>query len=123
MPDGLRVEVLGADTLARTLDGAAHDLADMSDANRKAGQLLAQHAAGSAPRRTGRLAGSIRVTDVGKGGVSVGSTVKYGPFQEFGTRYVRATYFLTGTLARDDGPVIDVYETAIDRTLAQVRGQ
>lgn len=123
MADGLRVEVLGADTLARTLDGAAHDLGDMSDANRKAGQLLAQHAAGSAPRRTGRLAGSIRVTEVGKDGVSVGASAPYAPFQEFGTRYVRATYFLTGTLARDDGPVIDVYETAIDRTLAQVRGQ
>ena len=123
MADGLRVEVLGADTLGRTLDGAAHDLADMSETNRRAGSLLAQQAAGKAPRRTGRLAGSIRVTDVGANGASVGTTVGYGPFQEFGTRYVRATYFLTGTLAHDEGPVIDLYERSIDRTIGKVRGQ
>lgn len=123
MADGLRVEVLGADTLARTLDGAARDLADMSEANRKAGDLLARDAAGRAPHRTGRLGGSIRVTAVGAGGVTVGAAAPYAPFQEFGTRYVRATYFLTGTLAHDEGPVIDVYETAVDHALMQVRGQ
>lgn len=123
MPDGLRVELLGADILARTLDHAGRDLGDMTDANRQAGKILAQHAAARAPRHTGRLAVSIRVTEVGKGGVAVGSTLHYGPFQEFGTRYVRATYFLTGTLAQDEGPVIDAYDNAVDRSIGQVKGQ
>jgi len=65
----------------------------------------------------------VRVSDVGPDGVSVGSQVGYAPFQEFGTRYVRATYFLTGTLAHDEGPVIDLYDRSIDHTLGQVRGQ
>jgi HK97 gp10 family phage protein len=123
MADGLRVEVLGADSLARTLGVAAHELDDMSDANHAAGALLVRDAAGRAPRRTGRLAGSIRVTEAGKSGVTIRAGAPYGPFQEFGTRYVRATYFLTGTLAHDEGPVVDVYAASVDHALGQVRGQ
>jgi HK97 gp10 family phage protein len=121
MADGVRVEVLGADTLARTLSSAARELQQMTPVNRQAGDILARNAASGAPRRTGRLAGSIRVTANAEG-AEVTAGAPYAPFQEFGTRYVRATYFLSQAAARDD-QVVDVYDRAVDKIISSVRGQ
>jgi hypothetical protein len=123
MGDGLQIEVLGADTLASTLDAAARDLADYTDQNRRAGEVAARTAAGRAPRRTGRLAGSVRVLSADRAGAEVGTTVAYGRFQDLGTRFVRPTYYLSGTLGQAEGAITAVYETAVDQTLGKVRGQ
>ena len=54
------VRILGLDRLVRTLRKAGADLDDMKTANRKAGEIVADAARARAPRRSGKLAGSIR---------------------------------------------------------------
>lgn len=123
MADGLRVEVKGADTLARTLNAAARDLQDYSAVNRRAGEVLARTAAGRAPRRSGRLAATTAVISADDRGAEVGSGVPYGRFQDLGTRWVRPTYYLSGALGQAEGAVTDVYSVAVDRTVGKVRGE
>ena len=52
------VTVKGGDRLEATLDAAATELARMTDAHRQVSGLVAR--AARPPRRTGRLAGSVR---------------------------------------------------------------
>jgi HK97 gp10 family phage protein len=115
---GVRFEVRGADTLARTLKAAAADLQDMRGANVDAGRVLAASAQARAPRRTGRLAGSVR-SSATPTGVEVTAGAPYAGYQNWGTRHNRATYFLTGAL---DTAVEPIYAKAVDQAIAQVRG-
>lgn len=119
MADGMTVDVQGAAMLGRTLGAASRQLADQRQPNEEAGRWLAQNAAGRAPRRTGRLVGSIHPTQVDRVGVSVGSAVRYASYQEYGTRHNRAHYFLTGALA---DLTTDIYADYADRCLAVVKG-
>jgi HK97 gp10 family phage protein len=118
MADGVRFEVKGADTLDRTLHAAAADLQNMQGANVEAGRVLAASAQSRAPRRTGRLAGSIRSTATATS-VEVTAGTRYAGFVNFGTRHNRPTYFLTGAL---DTAVEPIYAKAVDQAIAQVRG-
>lgn len=119
MADGVRVNVQGATTLGRTLGTASRQLADQRQPNTEAGRWLARNATGRAPRRTGRLAGSLTPTQVDRTGVSVSSSVRYASFQEYGTRRNRAHYFLTGALA---DLTTDIYADYADQCLAVVKG-
>jgi Bacteriophage HK97-gp10, putative tail-component len=121
MPDGLRIEVKGADTLRSTLGAAARDLNSMTATNQRAGEVLARTVQARAPRRTGRLASSVSVRADDRG-VEVGTPIAYGRFQDLGTRFVRPTYYLSGALAQAEGTVVDVYEVAVDRAVGKVRG-
>ena len=119
MADGVRVEVKGADNLARTLNAAGAEIANMQGANADAGRVLAASAQSRAPRRTGRLAGSVR-SSVTRDGVEVVAGATYAGFQNWGTRHNRPTYFLTGAL---DTAVEPIYETAVDTAISKVRGE
>jgi phage gpG-like protein len=119
MADGVRVEVKGADRLSSTLNGAARKLLDQTPANRAAGADLVRSAMGRAPRRTGRLAGSITQLRVDRVEVQVGSMVRYAGYQNYGTRRNRPTYFLTGAL---DKLTTDPYIEYADQVMGTVKG-
>lgn len=119
MSDGVRIEVKGAQELSRTLGAAARNLLDMTEPNQAAGQQVARSAAAKAPRRTGRLAGSLRPLRVSRTDVQVGTSTTYAGFQEYGTRHVRARYYLTGALAE---LTTDPYADYVDDVLDNVRG-
>lgn len=119
MPGDFDVKVQGADTLARTLDAAAADLDDLTDANRAAGEMVRNEAAGRAPRKTGALAASLRV-EAGPQRALITAGVRYAGFQEYGTRYVSPKYYLQGALA--DADVEEPYYQAADAALGKVRG-
>lgn len=53
------ITVQGVEKLTSTLHQAAEELSQMDTANAKAGSIIANAAKGRAPRRSGRLAGSI----------------------------------------------------------------
>jgi len=55
---GIRIE--GLDALVRTMRKAGVDITELKQAHVRAGQIVADRAAELAPRRSGRLAGSIR---------------------------------------------------------------
>jgi hypothetical protein len=56
------IAVRGGDRLAATAADAAKRIADMRDGFADAGRILTAAAVSAAPRRTGRLAGSLRST-------------------------------------------------------------
>lgn len=124
------VEVKGADKLASTLREFSRSLDDLSDANRRAGEMVASAAVLRAPRRTGRLAGSSRTTttpttvDVSFG-VVYAAPVHWGVGPRVGLRgphNLPPTLFLTDALATQEDAVADVYLEAIDNRLGKVRG-
>lgn len=116
---GMTVEVKGAQELARTLHSAANQLLNQTEPNLAAGQELMRTAMGRAPRRTGRLAGSITTLRADRVTVQVGSTVRYASYVNYGSRHNRPTYFLTGAL---DSLTTDAYAAYADQCLATVRG-
>jgi hypothetical protein len=119
----MSVKVQGVDNLSRTLTAAAADLADLGETNTAAGRLLATRAAARAPRRTGRLAASVRATP-DRTGVQVGSSLIYGPPIHWGwpARHVRRQPFLTDTLTDQAPAVLDLYATEVNRVLGNVKG-
>jgi HK97 gp10 family phage protein len=119
MSDGITVQVQGAQELERTLHSASRQLLNQTPANQEAGKQLVRIAMGKAPRRTGRLSGSITSMRVDRVQVTVGSNVRYAGFQNYGTSHNRPTYFLTGAL---DQLTTDAYADYADKVLATVRG-
>jgi hypothetical protein len=124
------VEVKGAERLASTLGEFARSLDDLSDVNRRAGEIVATAATLRAPRRTGRLAGSRRV-DSAPTTVSVSfgavyaAPVHWGVGPRVGLRgphNLTPTLFLTDAFADTEGAVLDIYEKAIDTQLGKVKG-
>lgn len=115
----ITVEVKGADRLASTLNSAAAKLLDQTPANRAAGLQLRRTAMGKAPRRSGRLAGSITMLSADRVELQVGSNVRYASFQNYGTTHNRPTYFLTGAL---DALTTDAYVAYADKVMGTVKG-
>jgi hypothetical protein len=119
----MTVQVQGADNLARTLADAADAFADLGDANTAAGRHLAIRAAAAAPRRTGRLAASVRpVPD--RTGVTVGSSLIYAPPIHWGwpARNIAPQPFLADTLTTQQPAVVEVYATEVERVLGIIQG-
>ena len=119
MSGGIQVEVKGAEQLSRTLRAAGTKLLDQRPANQVAGQQLMRTAMGKAPKRTGRLRGSITTLRNDQVQVQVGSTVRYAGFQNYGTRHNRPTYFLTGALGE---LTTEPYEQYADKVMGTVKG-
>jgi hypothetical protein len=128
MPDA--VEVKGADRLASTLHQFSRELSDLSDANRAAGELIGSAARTRVPRRTGRLAGSMR-TDVSPTDVDVSfgavyaAPIQWGVGPRVGLRgphNIATTLFLTNALAASESAVAEIYVGAIDERLGKVQG-
>ena len=124
------VEVKGADRLAATLRDFSRSLDDLSDANRRAGELVASAAVQAVPRRTGRLASSRRVeaapttVDVSFG-VVYAAPIHWGVGPRVGLRgphNIAPTLFLSNALATQEDAVADVYLDAIDQRMGKVRG-
>lgn len=121
MSGAVDVQVDGANRLASTLRSASRRLADVSSPARSAAQVIGAAARARTPVRTGLLRASITVrseTD----GASVGTSVRYAPYVNFGTRYVRARPFLTDAAERGAPLALAAYERTTNRALAQVRG-
>jgi HK97 gp10 family phage protein len=116
---GIQVQVKGAEQLARTLNAAARKLMDQRPANLAAGQDLMKSAMAKAPKRTGRLRGSITVLRNDQVQVQVGSSVRYAGFQNYGTRHNRPTYFLTGALGQ---LTTEPYDRYADKVMGTVKG-
>jgi hypothetical protein len=108
-------ELRGADQLVRTLDDAARHLEDLTDAEREAGQLLADQGSKAAPRRTGRLAEShgYTVTDTG---LSVTAATPYASIVH------ARNPWLTRTVGNQLDQVADIYLAGVSDALAEVKG-
>jgi HK97 gp10 family phage protein len=122
---GMRLEVEGLNRLVSTMRKAGIDLADMKEANRAAGEIVATAGRQVAPRQTGRLAASIRPAKQARRAVvrAGGGGVRYARFQEFGTRKNRATHFLYGSAARTQPVWLAAFERDLAKIIASIQGE
>lgn len=105
------VQVIGADRVMRALRRAAREIGDLSGPTRAASRAVERTAVRLAPRRTGRLARSIRTSVAGGSGV-ISDRVRYASFVEYGTRNMRAQPFLRPALYT--ARVVEQYEQHAD---------
>ena len=117
------VEVKGAAELSRSLHHAADELEDLSETNARAGEYVRARAAANAPRRTGALATSLRVT-VDPAAVTVESDLIYANPIHWGwpARNISAQPFLADALEATSSAVVDMYAANNERVLSHVHG-
>ncbi len=88
----------------------------------EAGMLVAQRAQGKAPVDTGRLKRSVHNTvpqQVGPGQMItlVGTNVEYAPYQEFGTKFMKAQPYLNPALDESRGDIAKIIGKNIAKAL------
>jgi hypothetical protein len=123
MARGPQVRVEGARELRRTLRAAGDKLGDLKAVHQKVGGIVVARATGTAPRRTGRLAASVRAGRLASG-VAVRSRLPYANPIHWGwpARGIAAQPFLS-TAATDTEPTwIQVYEAEMERIVNSIRG-
>lgn len=124
MADGMRLEVEGLGKLVSTMRKAGIDMSDLKQANKKAGTIVANAGRAVAPRRTGRLAASIKPANQARRARirAGGGGVRHARFQEFGTRKNRATHYLYGSAAKTRGEWLPAYEWELNIILSRIQG-
>lgn len=115
------VQVDGADRCAATLRAAGASLGRTGPPARVAAEGIGRQARARAPRRTGRLASSITVASEADG-ATVGTSLRYAPYVNFGTRYVAARPFLTAAAERGEPLALAAYEKSVNQALSRVKG-
>jgi hypothetical protein len=117
------VRVQGLDTLASTMHKAGEALQNMDSAHSRAAAVIASAAAAAAPRRTGRLAGSVRAgRATGKGLVEV--TAPYAGPIEWGwpSRNIDGTHFAMNAARATEPQWVKFYEDEISKAVDGVKG-
>jgi hypothetical protein len=120
------VKVEGLATLVRTMRKAGEDLADLKDANARAAAIVVGRASATAPRRSGRLAASVRGTRAaGRARVQAGrASVPYAGPIHFGwpARRIAAQPFLSDAARATEPQWLPTYVKDVQAALDKVRG-
>jgi len=118
-----RVTVLGADTLAATLDDAADALKDM-EATGEAGALIASASRSVTPVLTGRLAASISSDDSANVSTVTANAGVYAGVQHWGWagHNIAASLFLLRTAYDKESVWVDYFTREAEDILSHVRG-
>jgi phage gpG-like protein len=118
-----RVEVKGAAELSASLGRLSRDLADMPNAQQSAASTVAAAGSAGAPRRTGRLAGSLVGTSQ-KSAAVIRSGVVYAPTIHWGSRArnIRANPFLTRAADATQPRWTAIYRNEVERLVGRVKG-
>jgi len=120
------VKIAGLSKLRRALRDMQGDAEDLKEANARAAAIVAARATATAPRRTGRLAGSVRGNRaVSRAQIAAGgATVPYaGPIHwGWPARGITAQPFVSDA-AVDTEPIwLPQYQADLDRAVAKVGG-
>lgn len=122
-----QVEVIGAAELRRTLKAAGEDLAQLKEPNADVAGIVSRAAGTGAPRRTGRLASTIRPGATRKAAViRVGTArVPYAPVIHWGwgRRHIAADPWVSRAAQSSEPQWTQAYRAAVVRILATVRGR
>jgi hypothetical protein len=120
------VEVEGARQLRKTLKAAGDDLGELKAAHAAAARLVSAAAAARAPKRTGRLAGTVR----GSGAASVATiragsaAVRYAQPIHWGwpARNIAPNPFISQAAQATESVWVPLYEREVDHALSKVKG-
>lgn len=132
---GITVE--GAAQLRRTLRRAGSDLKDLKDANAKAAKIAAQASAALAPKRSGRLAATIRSSGTKTQGILRAGAARapYANAVHWGRKWwpnktspratrstMRPQPFLSDGARNSEGQWIRVYEQDLEEIIHRIEG-
>lgn len=132
---GLSVE--GGAQLRRTLRRAGSDLKDLKEANAKAANIAAVASAALAPKRSGRLAQTIRSSGTNTAGIIRAGTarVPYANAVHWGRKrwpnsktspgrrsVVRPQPFLSEGATNSEGRWLPVYQNELEDIIARIEG-
>jgi len=122
--EGVRVE--GLDNLIRTLKRAGKDVSELKEAHARAGAIVAAEAEVIAPRRSGKLAGTIRAArQVRRARVQAGrANVPYaGPIHwGWPARNIEPQPFLSIAARSTESRWVDQYTRDVQAALDKVKG-
>lgn len=121
---GLRLE--GGRQLRATLKRAQIDIQDLKNAHALAARIVAEAGAARAPKVSGRLANTVRgsgaatqaTARAGNAGVPYAGPIHWG----WPARNIEPQPFLADALEATEEIWSPVYETAVERVLAKIRG-
>lgn len=120
------VSVSGLARLRRDLRRAGQDMAELKAANAAAAQLVAAEAERRAPRRTGRLAASVRGNNsASRASVSAGrASLPYaGPIHwGWPARGIEANPFVVDAAQATESQWLPAYETDLERVASSLDG-
>lgn len=121
-----RVEVVGLAQLRRDLRALGDDLGDLKAANEQAARIVAEASSARAPRRSGRLAASLRPSrSVGRASVIAGgAAVPYAGPVHWGwpARGIEPNPFAAEAAEATQPAWLPVYERELQRACDRVRG-
>ena len=83
----------------------------------RAGHMVEKDAKGKCPVRTGRLRSSITTEKKTWDEIHIGTNVVYGPFVEYGTRFMRAQPYLRPALAENQKKITDSVVSEVKKVL------
>ena len=125
------VKIEGARQLRRTLKDAGDDLNDLKEVNRAAAAIAANRAKTWAPKKSGRLAGTVRSSGTKTAGIvragnnrKTESGVPYANPIHWGwpSRNIKANPFLSYSAQATKPRWLKLYENYIEKTLSKIRG-
>ena len=124
MADGVQASVTGADRLASTMRSAGRQIGNLSDANRKAAEVIAQASRAPAPKLTGALASATR-------GIGARTTVGVqNPLPYFGPIHygwpahnIEPQPFVDEGMAISERQWMELYEKATEDAAKSVKGE
>lgn len=122
-PD-VKVTVDGARELRRAMKAAGEDLRQLTAVHRRVGSIVTAAAAAQAPRRTGRLAGSVRPSAtrtrarvaVGRASVPYAGPIHWG----WPARNIEANPFIADAARSTEPEWTRVYRSEVDALIEKV---
>ena len=111
----------GADKMQAEIVKATRRLEDMRPAYATAAQTVTRAQSGRAPRRTGRLASSVRPSADTRAGV-VETVVPYAAFVHWGTNKMPANPWLVEAARSSEPQWIRAFEDLTDEALGMIEG-
>lgn len=117
------VKVEGLDSFLSSMQKAEQELGKLEGAHSAAAAVIASAVAAAAPRRTGRLAGSVRASR-GSTGAAVDVTAPYAGPIEWGwpSRNIDGTHFAMNAARATEPQWVKFYEEGVQKALDEVRG-
>jgi hypothetical protein len=119
-------KVEGLNRLVRTLSRAGEDLSELKAANAKAGEIVAGDAGSRVPRRSGRLAGTIRAArqtrrarvTVGRASVPYAGPIHWG----WQARHIAPNPFVSWAAQATEPQWTEAYRRDVQAALDHVKG-
>jgi phage gpG-like protein len=121
-----QIQVKGARELRRTLKRAGVSIEDLKDANAAAGSIVVAAGRTTAPRRSGRLAGSIRASRAAASATvrAGGASVPYAGVIHWGWpgHHISARPWLSEAATSTESAWLAAYEAGVEKVLATIKG-